>query len=813
MRKYNIPSDFIQTKALQPIVYKQYDNGDALEVELFEDGTKITLTDEIVLAFFELEDRTVIQKTCSINDNGNAVAILDNNVLSLGGKLKVEFTIFKDGKETTTRTIIISVEESINRNDAIEAIPQWDIVQTVLDLKASDGADIAEKVNTLNTTIETKFNELTTAQQVNSEVILARGGEASLGARLDSVTSSLAEMVTEKANQSDLETTNQLLAEKANQEDVTNSLVLKRDKSVLIDSVDITPALQAQIAGTAPIANSIPANESVTLNTLGGTLKSQFNALYDSFIEKVVSKNLYNKSLAVDNYFLHDTTGAVTASTSFAYTGFIPVIALTTYTVSMQTYLFGRVTFWNNGVRISGSSTTDNKSIATFTAVANSTHCTINIKLPAGHNSSEFLTAIGTIQLEKGSAATTYVAYATDLELNDLTKETVNKHETLLYDQLTRPVPQKNRYNPSLAVDGKYYNTSDGVVGTKVDAAITGKVPVDPLTEYTLSIDNAGSTVFALKELHFWKTDGTYLGRNISPIVWNDKYVVFTTPSNCSFVGATFLWNVTHTTIEFDSIKATIQLEKGSIVTTFEAYNPTLMIKKEMYEGGGSSDATSKLSTKKWTIIGDSISNVNYRASKNYHHYIQANTGVTTQVLAVSGDGYRYREGEPTRSFLAQAGNIASDSDYITLMGSINDVDRLPFGTIYDVGDTTWCGRVNKTIQYILTNHWNKKIGIITPIPSFENYALVEKPSVDTDLCNLYKIANGLKEIAQLYSLPVLDLYSGSNLKPWIQGHNDMYFKQDGNGSDPVAIADGIHPNSLGQEVIANSIEEFLLSL
>lgn len=196
MRKYNIASDLIQVKSIQPVVYKQYDNGDSLEVELFEDGEKITLTNEVILAFFELENGTVIQKDCTINENGNAVSVLDNNILSIGGKLKVEFTIYQDDKETTTRTILINVENSIDRNEAIETIPQWDIVQQVLDLKASDGTAIEEKINVLNQAVEDKYNELSAAAQVDSEVILARGGEVNLKARLDKTDAGLAEMST-----------------------------------------------------------------------------------------------------------------------------------------------------------------------------------------------------------------------------------------------------------------------------------------------------------------------------------------------------------------------------------------------------------------------------------------------------------------------------------------------------------------------------------------------------------------------------------------------------------------------------------------
>jgi hypothetical protein len=148
MRKYNIASDLVLVRAIQPVVYKQYDNGDTLEVELYEDGGKIALTNETVLAFFQLEDNTVIQKTCSIS-NGNAIATLDNNILSQSGKLLAEFTIYKNGKETTTRAILISVESSINRNESIETVPQWDIVQQLLAVDTNDLKNMNNEVNNL----------------------------------------------------------------------------------------------------------------------------------------------------------------------------------------------------------------------------------------------------------------------------------------------------------------------------------------------------------------------------------------------------------------------------------------------------------------------------------------------------------------------------------------------------------------------------------------------------------------------------------------------------------------------------------------
>lgn len=147
MRKYSIASDLVQVKAIQPVVYKQFDNGDNLVVEFQQDGDKIAITTETVLAFFQLPEGTIIQKNCSIVD-GNAIATLDNNILSLAGTVNVEFTIYDGENETTTRSILITVEQSINRNEAIQTIPKWDIVEQIIELKPNlEAAEIIRNAN------------------------------------------------------------------------------------------------------------------------------------------------------------------------------------------------------------------------------------------------------------------------------------------------------------------------------------------------------------------------------------------------------------------------------------------------------------------------------------------------------------------------------------------------------------------------------------------------------------------------------------------------------------------------------------------
>lgn len=148
MRSYSVSSDLVQVRAVQPIVYKQFDNGDTLKVELFQDGEKINLTTETVLAFFELLDGTVVQKNCTI-EAGNAVVKLDSNILNHEGRVKVEFTIYDGENQTTTRTILITVEESIDRAGEIESVYQYDVIQQILDGYIYQQAVNAEEQATL----------------------------------------------------------------------------------------------------------------------------------------------------------------------------------------------------------------------------------------------------------------------------------------------------------------------------------------------------------------------------------------------------------------------------------------------------------------------------------------------------------------------------------------------------------------------------------------------------------------------------------------------------------------------------------------
>lgn len=85
---------------------------------------------------------------------------------------------------------------------------------------------------------------------------------------------------------------------------------------------------------------------------------------------------------------------------------------------------------------------------------------------------------------------------------------------------------------------------------------------------------------------------------------------------------------------------------------------------------------------------------------------------------------------------------------------------------------------------------------MVTPTPWVGNYPGI----VGAD-----NYVNALIEICKKRSIPYLDLYHGSNLRPWDAEFRTLaYSKDDGNG---------VHPDEVGHKIIAATYRDFVKSL
>lgn len=209
---------------------------------------------------------------------------------------------------------------------------------------------------------------------------------------------------------------------------------------------------------------------------------------------------------------------------------------------------------------------------------------------------------------------------------------------------------------------------------------------------------------------------------------------------------------------------------------------------------------------KNWYVIGDSITEKNFRALKNYHDYIKEDLDINVINLGHSGKGYMKGKDDSTpANFVSKISRITNynvDTDIITVMGSINDFD-LMIDNLGKEGDTTQdtiYGCMYNFFNTLFTKYPGVRIGIISLTPTeyyrggwFEVYY------------------NALLYTAKYFSIPILNLTFESNLRPWETTFKEIYFKSDGIGSNNEV--DGTHPNSKGHKLISNKIKEFIKAL
>lgn len=207
-----------------------------------------------------------------------------------------------------------------------------------------------------------------------------------------------------------------------------------------------------------------------------------------------------------------------------------------------------------------------------------------------------------------------------------------------------------------------------------------------------------------------------------------------------------------------------------------------------------------------WDAYGDSITEVNFRALLNYLYFVQEQLGIK-QVNNYGVSGYRFDQ------VATQVDSSTTTPDVITVFCGTNNFGNVGGGNI-PLGNTTdastvnsVCGHIRLVIEKLLNKHPETHIGFITPLPR-SNGNSVGKQTNEIGY-TMEELVDCIIEICNQYSIPVLDLYRNSNLRPWISSNNEAYFSCTKSPS-----GDGLHPNILGHELfIAPKVKDFLNKL
>ena len=148
--------------------------------------------------------------------------------------------------------------------------------------------------------------------------------------------------------------------------------------------------------------------------------------------------------------------------------------------------------------------------------------------------------------------------------------------------------------------------------------------------------------------------------------------------------------------------------------------------------------------------------------------------------------------------FILRAEEMEKEVDAVVVFGGTNDFGHgdAPFGEITDTKKDTFCGSCDTLMNLLLNKYPAKPVVFLTPLHRLSEDSTVNE--IGLKCRTLAEYVHVIKEKAEKYSIPVLDLFAEGGMQPKIEPQNKLYF------------ADGLHPSDTGHERIAKMIKLFL---
>ena len=208
-----------------------------------------------------------------------------------------------------------------------------------------------------------------------------------------------------------------------------------------------------------------------------------------------------------------------------------------------------------------------------------------------------------------------------------------------------------------------------------------------------------------------------------------------------------------------------------------------------------------ELKGKKINFLGDSITE-GVGASEYAHCYVEqfaAATGAVCRNYGISGTRIAkrrvpYEIPEFDRYYASRVPEMDPDADVVVVFGGTNDYGHgdAPLGEMSDRTVWTYYGALHVLFTALIEKYPTAQIVVLTPLhrEDEEKRTPILKPFVDAT-----------RQVAEYYSLPVLDLWANYGIQPRIPVMKNMY------------VPDGLHPNDAGHAILANKLRAFLEQL
>ena len=210
----------------------------------------------------------------------------------------------------------------------------------------------------------------------------------------------------------------------------------------------------------------------------------------------------------------------------------------------------------------------------------------------------------------------------------------------------------------------------------------------------------------------------------------------------------------------------------------------------------------------KINFLGDSITEGAGTSShdKMFTMLIEREYGAICQNYGIGGTRIA-RQKTPTEEkwdmdFISRVPEMDNDADIVVVFGGTNDFGHgdAPLGTMSDRTPYTFYGALHCLYTALTEKYPDVPVVILTPLHRLNE----DSPKGDNKpepVGTLKEYVNIIREVAEYYSFPVLDLYKESGLQPKVPVIQQKY------------IPDGLHPNDDGNAILAHKIARFLETL
>ncbi len=148
--------------------------------------------------------------------------------------------------------------------------------------------------------------------------------------------------------------------------------------------------------------------------------------------------------------------------------------------------------------------------------------------------------------------------------------------------------------------------------------------------------------------------------------------------------------------------------------------------------------------------------------------------------------------------FISRVDEMEENADFVAVFGGTNDYGHgdAPFGVFGDTTENTFCGAVYALFEKLLVKYPLATIAVFTPL-----HRLAEEVSNANSGKTLVEYVDIIKKTAELFSFPVLDLWSVSGINPKFGKVQE------------TMMPDGLHPNDLGYRRLFERIDGFIKTL